>query len=215
MIGGIHKKIELLDTCRVWYEEWKSLINNNKKKSANGVDEVSSEGFTVDFRDLGEKATGVCGKDLKKSGFHAVVQKNAKKLIGKRIASKDLSELSACENKKKLKTCGKDNGLGKDDTFSGEDKNKIKLPFFMIPLKGVQAKVITDDISSLPDDAFVKAKTAQKKGEKKPHRTVINLGSTDNQRPNLYTDYEILRGLKYQKFFDIQQKNNKFYSSNP
>ena len=62
----------------------------------------------------------------------------SKKLIGKRIASKDLSELSACENKKKLKTCGKDNGLGKDDTFSGEDKNKIKLPFFMIPLKGVQ-----------------------------------------------------------------------------
>lgn len=136
-------------------------------------------------------------------------------MFGKKNLSKDLSEISAGDSQKKLKTSVREISLAREETSSPPDaSNKIKLPFFMIPLKGVQAKVIDNDISSIPDESFIKSKTSHKKGEKKPYRKLIKLDSFDTQRPNLYADYEILRGLKYQNFCDVQDKNNKFYASN-
>ena len=58
-----------------------------------------------------------------------------KKLIGKRNISKDFSEISA-EPKKSIKDYFS-NGFG-EEMARINDKNKIKLPFFMIPLKGAQ-----------------------------------------------------------------------------
>jgi hypothetical protein len=81
VIGGIQKKLDLLDKCRVWYEEWKSLIDSNKRKGATAIEDAGSSGeFSVDFRDIAVisagldpnnlKNAGLDPDNLKKSGFH-------------------------------------------------------------------------------------------------------------------------------------------------
>ena len=68
-----------------------------------------------------------------------------KKLFGKKNLSKDLSEISAGDSQKKLKTSVREISLAREETSSPPDaSNKIKLPFFMIPLKGVQVITHTE-----------------------------------------------------------------------
>lgn len=77
VIGGIQKKLDLLDKCRVWYEEWKSLIDSNKRKSATAIEDAGGPEFSVDFRDVVVKSAALDPNNLKKSGFHVVTQKNS------------------------------------------------------------------------------------------------------------------------------------------
>jgi hypothetical protein len=77
VIGGIQKKMDLLDKCRVWYEEWKSLIDSNKRKSATAIEDTGGPEFSVDFRDVAFKSAALDPNNLKKIGFQIVAQKNS------------------------------------------------------------------------------------------------------------------------------------------